>query len=55
MTSICLKCVSNSIPESSSMGNWKYVRNTVARVLNVPCEAEGYSTYHFVAGLIKVR
>ena len=52
---VFLKCVSNSISESWWMGNWKYVRNLVARVLKVPCEAEGCSTYHFVATPVRVH
>ena len=46
---VFLKCVNNSITESWWMGNWKYIRNVVARAVKVSCVAKGYSTYHFAA------
>ena len=54
MAGVCLNCVSNSIPKSWWMGNWKYVRNAVARAPKVPCEAEGCYTYHFTTTLVRV-
>lgn len=55
MVGDCFKWFSNSIPKSWWMGNWKYVRNVVARALKFPCEAGGFSTYNFVDTPLRVR
>ena len=52
---ICLKLVRSSVPVSYLMGNWKWVKKVVARVLKLSNEALGNSMYHFVAGLVNVR
>jgi len=37
------------------MGNWKWVKNVVAKDVKLSNEAHGNSMYHFAAGLLSVR
>lgn len=53
--SLCLNWVRSSKPKSWWTGSWKNVRKVVSSELKLPCDAESWSMYHFVACPIRVR
>ena len=52
---VCLNLVRIYRPESRQTRSWKKVRKEVTNELNFPCGIEGWSTYNFTLGPIRVR
>ena len=54
MAEVCLKLESSSIPLSWQIGNWKKVKNSLAKDSKVAWDPNFSSTYHLVDGLVSV-
>jgi hypothetical protein len=52
---VCLKLDSSSRPLSWQMGNWKKVKNALAKDSKVPWDPDFSSTYHLADGPVSVR
>lgn len=52
--SVCLKWVRSSKHKPWRTGSWKNARKVLSRELKFPCDAEGWSMYHFTVGPVKV-
>jgi hypothetical protein len=52
---VCLKLESSSRPLSWQIGNWKKVKNALAKDSKVAWDLDFSSTYHLADGLVSVH